>query len=156
MNSHRIDRTVNSIIGHAERIGIKLPGVRIELLRRLAAIDGYPTGTDAPKVLATAELTTVEAAAGQRIRLQADLRSLDDELDAVVLILVNLARECDRIIGAQLEGPGRCSAVGRQGAIEWADANCWNAPDRGPLCANCYQRERRWRQRNGLPTREVA
>ena len=154
--SHRIDRTVDSIIGHAERIGIKLPGVKIELLRRLHAIDGYPTGTDTPKVTATTELTSVEQAAGQRIILEADLRSLDDELNAVVLILVNLARECDRIIGLQLDGPGRCSAIGRQGAIEWGDANCWNAPDRGPLCAACYHRERRWRQLNGLPTREVA
>jgi hypothetical protein len=156
VNHHRVDRTIDSIIGTAEHIGIKLPAAKAELLYRLHTIDGYPTGTYAPKVTATTELTTVEVAADQRIHLEADLRWLDDELNAAVLVLANLARECDRIIGMRLQGPGRCSAVGRQGAIEWGDANCWNAPDRGPLCARCYQRERRWRQHNGLPTREVA
>jgi hypothetical protein len=154
--THRIDRTVAGIIGLATSIGTKLPGARTELLRRLHTIDGFPAGTDTPKVVAKSELTTVEAAAGQRIRLEGDLHWLDDELNAVVLVLVNLHRECDRIIGYRADGPGRCSALGRQGAIEWADPNCWNAPDRGPLCASCYQRERRWRQQRGLPTREFA
>ena len=154
MRYQRIDRTIGSIIGAAEALGMKLPGAKIELLRQMRAIDGYPTGSDNPKVKAEAELTTVEAAAGHRMRLQADLRALDDELNAVVLILVNLNRDCDHYIGLRLAGPGRCSATGRDGAIEWSDPKCWNAPDRGPLCARCYHRERRWRQRHGLPIRE--
>jgi len=154
--THRIDRTISTIIGKAESIGQKLPAARTELLRRLHAIDGYPVGTDAPKVTATTELTTVEQAAAQRINIHTDLQALDDELNAAVLTLTNLAADCDRIIGTRLTGPGRCSSTGREGAIDWADPNCWDAPARGSLCPKCYQRERRWRQRNGLPTREVA
>jgi hypothetical protein len=154
VTSHRTDRTINSIIGKAESIGTKLPNARHRLIERLNNIDGYTTGSDAPKVKATSELTGVERAADLRTVLD-DLRSLDGRLNDVVKILSELDRDCDRHIGTRHEVP-RCTATGREGAIEWADPNCYDAQLRGTLCAKCYMRERRWRQRNGLGTREVA
>jgi hypothetical protein len=155
MSNHRTDRTIDTIIGLAEGLTTKLPAARDHLLREIRLLDGFTGGSDAPKVKATSELTGVERAASQRIHHQQRMDALNDEINAVVQILSNLHKDCDRINATRIEVP-RCSSTGREGAIEWADATCWDAPARGSLCAKCYQRERRWRQRNGLPTRDVA
>jgi hypothetical protein len=157
--THRTDRTITSIIGLAEGLTSKLPAARDILRQRINAIDGFPVGTDTPKITATAELTTVEQAANQRIWLETNLRSLTYELNAAALIIANLHRECDQILGHQPR-PRCTGGQGRQGAIEWGQPDCWNIPTRAGtpavLCDRCFQAERKWRSRNGLVARDVA
>lgn len=153
--THRTDRILTSIIGLTEGLTTKLPAARDQLNRTINAIDGYPVGTDSPKVTASSELTTVENAAHQRIRLQEERMGIDIALNGITTALAELHRACDRIIGRQ--PVARCTGgQGRSGSIEWGDANCWSIPSRNGLCDACYQRERRWRILNGMPTREVA
>jgi hypothetical protein len=164
---HRTDRTIASIVGLAEGLTTKLPAARAVLAALIHTIDGYPVGTDAPKVTATTELTTVEQAADQRIRLtvgwdgetvQRNLRWIAETMDAAVRNLSDLHRECDRIIGEREAAP-RCSGgVGREGALEWGRPDCWEVPRsvNSPLCVQCYHRERRWRIAHQLPTRSDA
>lgn len=153
--NHRTDRTIAGIVGLAEGLSTKLPNARQALLEQRQRIDGHPARGERVGPRGNAELTAVEAAASQRQHVEAQLKNLADELDAVVLTLRNLHRECDRHIGTRPEEVGRCSSTGREGALEWHDADCWDAPIRGPLCARHYQKERRWRIAHGLPTRDI-
>ena len=155
MSNHRTDRTIDTIVGLAEGLSTKLPAARVRIRQEMQILDSMPVGSDAPKVQATAELTKVERAAERRIELQRTLNALDIRLNDVVDILNWLHAECGRNIAVREEMP-RCSAAGREGAIEWSRPECWEVPAKASLCAACYQRERRWRIDHGLPTREVA
>jgi len=151
----RSSSVLNTIVGLAEGLSSKLPNAKAHLLSEMRQCDSLPGGSDAPKVQATAELTAVERAASRRMALQADLNALDAELDSVVATLRVMQQNCDKILGTRIEVP-RCSAAGREGAIEWSVPDCWDAPTVSTLCAKCYHRERRWRQARGLPTRGAA
>jgi hypothetical protein len=102
-------------------------------------------------------VTGVEQAALIRIDIPDHFGDWLDRLDATVSVLRALTRDVRHVVkdlAPKVRVP-RCSASGREGAIEWARPDCWDAPIRGPLCAACYHRERRWRQEHGLPTRDA-
>lgn len=161
MSQHGTDRTINGIVGLAEGLSTKLPFARTILL--LDVPDGYGRDRSYDKIRGTDGGSPVESAVIGRDtnddekprRAVMMLKGLSDELDAVVKTLRNLHADCDRIIGTKVEVP-RCTSTGREGAIDWHDADCWDAPMVGPLCAKHYHKERRWRIAHGKPTREEA
>lgn len=102
------------------------------------------------------ELTSTEAKAEMALRLGGDKEYLVGLVRAAELALAQAHEEADKILGRRTFPVERCTATGREGAIEWGRPDCWDSPIRGTLCAACYHRERRWRQEHGLPTREEA
>jgi hypothetical protein len=135
----RIDRTIDSIIGGLENLTVKLPHARAILLVELAGI-GEPAGT---------------AYDGDGIRGggEARLDGLSQELNAMTLIVTNLLRECDRIIGAPTVtyrcdgGVGRDGYTLPRGGGGWSEPDCFNVPSEGrKTCDPCRMRAFRWKR----------
>ena len=157
MNTHRTDRTIDTIVGLAEGLSTKLPAARDHLLREIRLLDGFTGGSDAPKVKATSELTGVERAASQRIHHQQRMDALNDEINAVVLVLRNLHSECDRIVATRVETPRCDGGAGRSGHMipraegGWSDPTCHNVPSlERKTCDACRQRFHRWARENDV------
>lgn len=104
----------------------------------------------------TISWTPTEARGNAALDLAADKEYLIGLVRAAELALAQAHEEADKILGRRTFPVERCTATGREGAIEWGRPDCWDSPIRGTLCAACYHRERRWRQEHGLPTREEA
>lgn len=140
-----------------ENLADVLPDALETLRARADAVDGYPAGSSGPKVMASSELTPVEAAADARLTAS---RWIDDLLAGQHLLAVTVSDMLDQahraLRGQRVEGPKLCDPTGREGAIEWADYTCRDAQAKSTLCERCYQRERRWRAARGLKAREVA
>lgn len=135
-----------------ENLAYKYTAARRHLQREMHVLDGFTGDNGEPKVRATTELTSVEAAAAQLEHLRAVLADLKANVRAVAVIAHNASRDCDRIVGIRVAVP-RCDATGRDGAIEWGDPTCHNVPTRGTLCDRCSKREYRWRVAHKLAPR---
>jgi hypothetical protein len=135
-----------------ENLAYKYTAARRHLQREMSILDGISGDNGDPKVKATTELTSVEAAAGQLEHLHKVLADLKANVRAVAVIAHNASKDCDRIIGIRVAVP-RCDAAGRDGTIEWGDPTCTAVPTRGPLCDRCSKREYRWRVAHRLPLR---
>jgi len=100
------------------------------------------------------ELTAVERAAGERMRLEQRYADFVALLDGLALMTAEATAAAHSLLGhrAAIDVP-RCSSTGRDGAIEWADPTCSAVPSRGPLCDRCAKREYRWRSSRGLTQR---
>src|SRR5215207_5501226 len=98
-------------------------------------------------------VTGIEATVIRLDNINAHRDDLLAQVRGVCTMAHNLNTDLDRILGTRIANTPRCSAEGRQGAIEWADPTCHNVPTRGPLCDKCSQREYRYRRRHGLPKR---
>lgn len=129
-----------------------IPAYLARVRAELACLDGFPANDGDPKVTHTSELTSVEAAVHQRMKLTTDPDDIDDRLDATVSVLRAILRDVRQALAEPVIVP-RCSSTGRDGAIEWGDPLCWNMPSRGALCDRCSKREWRWRVERGLPPR---
>jgi hypothetical protein len=152
--SARIDRTIDSIIGQLENLTVKLPNARAVLLTELAHA-GTPSGTayDGDGIRSGSESTSVEVGALRRTQLQGRLDGLSHELNAMSLIVTTLLRECDRIIGKQVEVYRCDGGVGRDGYDQsradggWSEPDCFNVPsDKRTTCDACRQRADRWKR----------
>jgi hypothetical protein len=150
----RIDRTIDSIIGGLENLTVKLPHARAILLVELAGI-GEPAGTayDGDGIRGGGENTPTEAGALTRVHVQARLDGLSQELNAMTLIVTNLLRECDRIIGTPTVtyrcdgGVGRDGYTLPRGGGGWSEPDCFNVPSEGrKTCDQCRQRAYRWKR----------
>jgi hypothetical protein len=135
-----------------ENLAAKLPAARAHIRAEIRAVDGWGAGAGEVNVKHTAELTPTEQHAHARLELANQLADLEAHAAAIAYIAANACNEADRIVGHHLEAP-RCTATGRDGAIEWADATCTAIASRGPLCDRCSRREYRWRADHGLSTR---
>jgi hypothetical protein len=98
-------------------------------------------------------LTPTERAAAIGMRIDDDLECVRGEIEMIGRLTAGVYGTMNRLIGKRYVPPKRCDAQGRQGSIEWWDADCTLVPSRGPLCEKHSQREYRWRIRNGLPKR---
>lgn len=100
-------------------------------------------------------VTSVEAAALNQIRIVSDATGdLKAHMRGILVMVAELNQQLDRIIGpVAIPKPTRCDPSGRDGALEWGDYTCTDAPVKGALCGRCYMREYRWRQEHGLPSR---
>jgi hypothetical protein len=151
--THRIDRTIDSIIGQLEHLTSKLPAARTHLLAQLATA-GEPAAhpTDTPG-RGGGQSTSVEAAILTRAHLRNQLDGLNDELNAIALIAVNLRRDCDRIIGTRTVTPRCDGGVGRDGYLVpasdggWSNPGCWNVPDGSTTCDTCIAAAEAWQRR---------
>jgi hypothetical protein len=153
------------IDGYVRNLRTLIPAAKAHLDAELHQLDGLPTvasGADTGpggqrSILVDGEripVTSVEAIAITRLELANTATDYDDRLDATVMVLRALLADTRRAIATRIAiAVPRCTATGREGAIEWGRPDCWDAPVRGPLCFNCYQRERRWREGVGLPAR---
>lgn len=115
--------------------------------------DGEPIpGPNGERQYDNVPVTTVEAAAIQRQHLTNMRLDLDALVRGALTTANQIAATCQQILGTRTETP-RCTATGRDGAIEWADPTCTAVPSRGPLCDRCSKAEYRWRKAHGLPSR---
>lgn len=145
--SQRVIRTIDAIIGRLEHLTVKFPAAIDALCDQRRKIDGWPAGADNPtKVKTKAELTPTEAAYAHREHIDLLMTNMHDELNAVAKIVANLAQDCDRYIGHQLEPAPRCDGGStRLGAIEWGRPDCTNVPEAGrTMCSRCRKAEDRW------------
>jgi hypothetical protein len=161
-------RALDMIIGYAGNLRTLIPAAKAHLDAELHQLDGMPTvasGADTGPggqrtILVDGErvaVTSVEAIAIARLELANTAIDFDDRLHATMMVMRALLADTRRAISTRIAlTVPRCSAVGREGAFEWARPDCWDAPVRGPLCFTCYQRERRWREQAGLPARGDA
>jgi hypothetical protein len=134
----------------------------------LRTLDGYPGGSDAPKVMSTAELTSVERVADMRITLLDDREELRDRLTGIEIAVADLTHWLRTRLGTRLprhiaplcgEWGGRKPWEGHMlpwtpGAHDdangWHDATCRQAAGWSGLCPTCLKRMNRWRARHGL------
>ena len=168
MNNDPTSRALDMIDGYTRNLRTLIPAAKAHLYAELHHLDGQPTvasGADTGPggqraILVDGErvpVTSVEAVAIARLHLVNTVTDYDDRLDTTVTVLRALLTDTRRAIATRITlTVPRCSAIGREGAIEWGRPDCWDAPVRGPLCFNCYQRERRWREQAGLPQRGDA
>ena len=148
--STNVDAALDFVVAYAGMLRTELPAARAHLAWMMPdGLAAHPTDTIGNS--RTLE-SPVERIALRRHPGNQKLKALDDEIDAAVKVLRNLLNDCRRITNTT-PVPPRCSATGRDGAIEWADPTCWNVPTRGTLCDKCSKREYRWRQARGLPAR---
>jgi hypothetical protein len=154
---HRTDRTITSIVGLAEGLTTKLPAARAVLLEQRLQLDGLVgRAYDGDRITGgKAELTTVERLASQQQHIDRQLRDLSDNLNAVVLTLRNLHRDCDATCSTRTEhviDQCRDGQVGKDGTLDWGDATCQDGATKGGLCSRHYMAWYRWRQANGVDT----
>lgn len=154
------------------RLRSKVANVGAHLAAERAILDGYPSG-EGLAVSATAELTSVEAAADARLRLDIHEDDIDAGLHLLLVTVLDLDDASDRTLGLRAARhehaiTARCNGgSGRDGAEipwvphsrdpdnGWADPTCTDmaAPGRGGLCSKCSLREDRWRRTHQLPPR---
>jgi hypothetical protein len=161
-------RALDMIESSARILRVLIPAAKAHVLAELHHLDGLPTvasGADTGpggqrSILVDGErvpVTSVEAIAITRLELANTATDYDDRLHATMMVLRALLADTRRAISTRVAiVVPRCSATGREGAIDWARPDCWDAPVRGPLCFTCYMRERRWREQAGLPARGDA
>jgi hypothetical protein len=139
--------------------GDVLPAAMLAARRELDELDGLVAQrfTGLPGGGA-AELTSVERIAGQRIAASGNVAQLRDDLAAITSLLLSAIRVARSISGWAPTPATRCSDSqhGRDGASEWGEPLCEELAAKAGLCSACYQRERRWRQREGLAARDVV
>jgi hypothetical protein len=139
----------------------------IHLTRQLNYYDGMRTSTagiativGTPRTIKDDDLdqappTSVEAAVINRQRILDELEDVTVQIRGMTTMARDLMKMIQRgVATTATKAAPRCTSSGRDGNVEWGDPNCWDMPARGPLCPRCYQRERRWRQAHGLPTRD--
>lgn len=137
-----------------ENLATKIQQARARIREQIDDIDGWTGNSDAPKVTHTAELTPVESAAAQRLRLQWTIDDLEAHCRAIARIAHNACVDADRIIGTRVEVPRCDGGIGREGYLEWGRPDCTNVP--GPSrrqCDRCRQAEYRWRREHDLAPR---
>lgn len=105
------------------------------------------------------DLTTVEAAVEQRLRIERWL----DEVEQQCRLLATVAKQAldsgRGLVGARLavDRPRECrdGQLGKDGTIEWGDPLCSDPSEKHGLCARHYMRWYRWRRANGLDTGDM-
>ena len=147
--------TVRTVIAGLPALADQAARVSPRALQRLVRLmdehDGFPTRGEGGG-RGTAELTTVERAAGQLLPLDRDRRNLIAALveahEAMHRAIKIAGKHLDKIDASTL----RCTGgAGLQGALEWGRPDCTDLqePDRkGGLCMACRKRRDRW-QRGG-------
>lgn len=88
-----------------------------------------------------------------------DLRDWIGDLEDRIAVGMHIIRQIRKIPPAAL-GAKLCKDVqqNRQGSTEWGDPECTTLPDGADNerpCKACRERERAWRQANGLPSVEI-
>lgn len=153
--THRIDRTIDSIIGQLEHLTTKLPAARTTLINQLAHVADITASRHDQQPSTTSNGSTVEAAVLAAAHIRTQLDNLSHELNAITLIATNLNRDCDRIIGTRTPTDRCDSGIGRDGYNiprqdgGWSDPTCWNVPpDNRKTCDACRQRADRWKRQH--------
>ena len=147
-----------------QRAGAKLIGIGPEIttlitnIREELSTLGYSGGSSNNGRGSSGTSSPVERDAiriHQLTAARADLRdaitSTSEHIDALVRLVKFLAGT--PLPGA--DGESLCSdrQVGREGSFHWGDPTCTDLGVQSGLCYRCYSAERRWRQANGLTSR---
>jgi len=132
--------------GMAVTVAAALDHIRAEA----HACDGYSSGGSSDGgSRSTNSTSTTERGAMMLAALNNQGHQIADDVRAITLIIDNLGRTCQHIIGTRLPKPDAvlCSSDGLTGADEWGDPNCTNVPRaaKGGLCDRCSMRSSRWR-----------
>lgn len=140
------------------------------LATQMAAADGIPTRGERIGGRATAENTTVEAAADTRDQLTNDATYVTESILAASSTLSDVLEAMAHTLGLRVPVAKEelCSTgTGREGheipyvphsrdpENGWSDATCTNVADAGRagMCDACSKREDRWRREHGLKPR---
>lgn len=160
-NRHTAGRRPND---RTQRAAAKLLGIApditraIEHIREELSAIGYPSNGGGPKVSGGEPGNAVEMQAVKAARYSAQREDLRDQITACEDHVSALVRLVKHILGETMpnaDGEALCADKqrGRDGVIDWGDPTCTELPTQGGLCFRCYQAERRWRSRTGLPDR---
>lgn len=165
MTARRASTRILALSRLLENLAELYPDTIEHLDHQLASIDGWPTRGDTVNVQATSELTSVEASANARLRYSTVTADIEAGITLITVTIHDLLNTCHhelrkRTISSAPRTDRICDCSGREGAIVpldeggWADPTCREHATKAGLCGRCYFRERRWRQSNGLPTRQ--
>jgi hypothetical protein len=152
------DRHLITAAQLVEALATKVPRTRALLLDRVHAVDGWPSGSDEPKVAHSASSAPTEAAGAKRLVLAHRLNDLATAKANLVTAVTELSRLCDRVLGPELtvETPRCDGGAGREGAIEWGKPDCTNVPKSRRICDRCRWAEYQWRKEHGLISKAEA
>lgn len=145
--------TVRTVIAGLPALADQAARLSPRALQRLVRLmdehDGFPTRGEGGG-RGTAELTTVERAAGQLLPLDRDRRNLIAALDEAHHALHRAIRLSTRYLDKIDASTLRCTGgAGMRGAIEWGRPDCDNIaePDRkGGLCSRCRHARDKWQR----------
>lgn len=148
-----VDRRLLAAARLVENLAKAVPEVHRHVDEQLRLLDGFGSGSPEVVVSSSSELTSVERAADERLRLQSWEADIEAACTLIAVAAADALRNCERVLGMRVTPP-RCSGgMGRDGHLEWGDPACDKVRSRGPLCDACAQREYRWRVANGMPPR---
>jgi hypothetical protein len=152
------DRALVTASDLVEALARKVPETQALLLARLGAVDGWPGGSDEPKVAHSATSTPTEAAGAKRLAIQRKLDAVWHARAQLIETVTQLSRLCDRALGPDqiIEVPRCDGGAGREGAIEWGKPDCTNVPKGRKICDRCRKAEQTWRREHGLIPRAEA
>lgn len=145
--NHRIDHAINSIIGLARILGERAMAAQEMIEYQIRQIDGFPAGTEGPKVSTSSGSTPTERAAQQRFALMERRDKLNADIDKAIALLRTVDDDCGRILGGGVGIPRCTGGYGSEGAKQWGDTSCHRLARREGLCDTHYMRRRRWRER---------
>lgn len=139
-------------------VAAKIRSVRSHVAAERAAVSGFPSRGENVGVRSTAELTPVEAAADQLLRLTRHLDDIEAGLRLLVITVADVANECDVILGIRLAARTAATEQRCNGKIH-ADCNNIASPHRHPttghvlegMCDHCWNDTCivcRWREPN--------
>lgn len=140
------------------------PDAITHLHHQAAQVDGYPAGTDSPKVTSSSELTPTEAAAEARLTYTRQADDLRAGYHLLVITIHDMTNDCHKALrgGTPVEAPRLCDPSGHEGCLiplaegGWADYTCRELASRLGLCDRHYMARRRWRAQHGLSLKESA
>lgn len=103
---------------------------------------------------APVDLTAVERAAEQRLRMERWLADFDAQCNLLAVAARKALDDARTLIGTRLEvdaRPPECrdGQTGKDGTIEWGDVLCCSPAEKSGLCAKHYMAWYRWRRNNG-------
>jgi hypothetical protein len=152
--TRRIHTQLFAISRMVETLAALYPDAVAALADRRDTVDGYSAGSNGPKVMASAELTSTEAAAEARLHASRCIADLDAGLTLLAATVHDMTRECRHALAdTPREEPTLCSCHGHDGAElaradgGWSDPTCRRLATRGGLCDACYLRKRAWVKR---------
>lgn len=160
---HPIARDLEAVSLRAHHLTPALNAALDHLKRQIDMCDGWPAGTDDPKVT-TSITSSVETAAARRYAatshredIRDAVRALHDEMRNLDGLVRNSYRlDYDR--GAVAADPPSAvplckdAQVGKDGAAEWGDPICNMPHVKKGLCQQHYDAWRYWRRKHGIDT----
>lgn len=146
---HRPAAQLDAFVRLADQLRTTALRALPELARRMAEHDGYPSGRADGAGRGSAELTTVERAAGHLLPLNRDRSAILGAIDSASAEIHRAITIAQRYLPQIDPTALRCTGgVGEPGHLDWGRPDCTDiaeADRRGGLCVACRKRRDRWK-----------